>query len=146
MDNKADFNARNEGTLRWYNALHLASAFGNLCVVKLFLDLGMNLESTTTSSEHPRITPLTCAIRGFYKHNIDYILSFPLGFLPELSSFLGSRGAWKLVVGFLLFHKANLDGGSDCSRPRNYFRMPRGENLDISGCYFDNPLPEVARW
>jgi ankyrin repeat protein len=55
LDNKADFNARTEGTFGVYNTLHLASAFGNSCVVKLFLDLRIDLESTTTSSEHPRI-------------------------------------------------------------------------------------------
>ena len=137
LDNKADLNAMTEGIFGGYNALHLACALGNTYIVKLLLDLGMDLENTTMSSKHPPITPLSCAIQGFCEYSFAYVLYGPLGFVPEIHhSLLRSDSSRKEVAQLLLNRNANLDGGSECSTPREYFNTPSGEKPNIDHCHF----------
>lgn len=146
LDNGADLNARTEGKYEGYSALHLAAALGNSSVLELLLDLGMDIESTTTSSKHVFVTPLTCAIRGFLESEIDNILCEPLHF--PYSRCLVERNTVdvrKAATQLLLDRNANLDGGSVCSRPRRFFRTPPGEKLAAAYCNFDEYL-RVTRY
>lgn len=148
LDNGADLNTRTEGMFGGYNALHLASALGNLFIVELLLDRGMDIESLTTSTEHVRITPLTCAIRGFHEADINDTLCEPLGFLPRSHRLVppgGTVSVRRATTQHLLDRNANLDGGSLCSRPRRYFRAVPGETLRAAHCNFDDYLPMTNR-
>lgn len=131
LDNKADPYERTEGVFDGYNALHLAAAHGKWVVVGMLLDIGMDIESPTTSSNHPPITPLACAIRGLYTRDFKFLCLYPLGLWSIHRYDLGSS-LQDPTIRLLLERNADLDGGSIGSRPKEYFRdnIPPGEKPD----------------
>lgn len=78
LKNEPNLYKRTRGPLfRGHIALHLACGLGNLEVVKLLLETG--IDTKATSSRHLGTTPLSLALQGLHQNTLDCVVHAPIG-------------------------------------------------------------------